>query len=101
MIIPIQSKACQKADWKAGHKTICRIASNLYDSLEQHGEEIKLKHKSFEAWCTTGPFSYAAISALRLHSDWKRIGELASRTPNQSLLTDLNTFDIRPLRFPR
>ena len=100
MIFPFQSKAYQKADWEAGHKSICRNANDIRDIREQQGEEIALKHKSFEAWCTdTGSFPHAAVSAVGLHSDWKRIGELASRTPNLSLLT--NTLTPRQLRFPR
>ena len=96
----LQSKTCQKADWKEGHKLICRSASNLRDIRERYGEEIELKHKSFEAWCTeTGSFSHAAISALGLHSDWKRIGAPAFSTPILFFLT--HKLDTRQLRFPR
>jgi len=70
------------------HKALCHVANDICDTRKQQGEEIEMKHKSFEAWCTnSGPFSHAAISALGLHSDWKRVGELGLRTPNLSLLT--------------
>ncbi|KIM37301.1 hypothetical protein M413DRAFT_277001 [Hebeloma cylindrosporum] len=76
------SKACQKADWKAGHKAICSGTCAMRDLRALCGEEIQLKFASFEAWCIeTGPFSRAAISALGLHSDWKRIGTLPLRPP--------------------
>ena len=91
---PAPEQTCQKADWKTAHKAICRIANHIRDTRERQGEEIEMKHKSFEAWCTdSGPFAHAAVSALGLHSDWKRISELALRTQHPSLLT--NTFDTQ------
>ncbi|CAA7268716.1 unnamed protein product [Cyclocybe aegerita] len=71
------SKTCQKGDW-AIHKIGCRVACNIQDMQKQLSAETRANYKSFVEWCTdTGPFSHAAISALGLHSDMKRIDDYA------------------------
>ncbi|KAF8966122.1 hypothetical protein BDZ97DRAFT_1756822 [Flammula alnicola] len=68
------SKACQKAHWPE-HKICCRTNSAVRNVRKSLGDEVEAKHKSFVKWCDNAR-SYAAgaaISALGILEDWKRI----------------------------